>query len=128
MERPDRIFWWDVRFLHYPWEARYLDRAQMLCFRGGSSARRRFSFTLPLVRVGAIGGDCAYIVIDPINHEGKWLLGWISVNSTGFIRQPFQGMVRLIVPEKNSPNALRFFGLSLEGGQIHLRWMGQDRV
>lgn len=100
----------------------YLDHSMIVSAQGDPAATKRWLLgVIPLFHMPIFGGWRQYRVVEPVDYNGVWYIGWIPKDAPpGLSLLPTEGGVRVL----EGPGPCRWFGVTKDGTQIALCEVG----
>jgi hypothetical protein len=125
-ESPQQTHFWNNAKLQ-PQEVAHLQRDRMTHCKGIPDASPPRVAWIPLLHLPIFGGWRNYAVLEPVEYNGQWHVGWQAGGAAGVSRIPVRGPVRMLV----GPGDVSFFGVTAGqagGDQVRIRQIGSGRI
>ena len=119
-EKPQRTHAWNIQNFSVT-QAQMLSEKEMVSVKGLRNQLKRhygFLFHMPI-----FGGWRHFVVIQPLDYQGVWHVGWQQKNVQISIL-PLVGPVRLLVGSSD----VKFFGINSQGCQIPIQQIGTGKI
>ncbi|MEX1112466.1 MAG: hypothetical protein WEC84_03310 [Candidatus Andersenbacteria bacterium] len=115
-ESPQQTHLWNNTKLSSE-EIRHLSRETMAHCSGDPTAVSRYICGIPVFHIPILGGWRMYVVLEPVEHDQEWHVGWTAEDTQGVSRVAIRGPVRTLI----GPGDASFFGVTVEGEQVPIR-------
>ena len=126
LESPQQTHRWNNHHLKKE-DVAYLEEEGIVEVNGDPSAPTTplFGF-IPRFHLARCGGWQGYAVLAPQDHiTEEWYIGWDAPgHAIGVSRLPLTGSVRVL----KGPGSCKFFGITADGRQIRLTYIGEGRT
>jgi hypothetical protein len=122
-ETPQRTHRWNNTKLK-PEQVMYLKDTMNVFCDGIQSAGVRFWFKIPIFHIPLLGGWKDYVVLQPVDVNHEWYVGWLAHDVAGVSRIRVRGPVRVLL----GPGSVSFFGINSEGDQLQLQEISRGKI
>jgi len=122
-ESPQRTHFWNNKKYKIADMANLDTDKIVLCPKCPNAVKSWFLF-IPLFHMKIFGGWDKYVVLEPIEKQTEWFVGWSSSTVNGISRIPISGPVRLLVGSRD----VWFFGSKENGEQIEIAQIGSGEI
>ena len=97
------------------------DHELMVFEEADKDASRRWWGPIPLFHIPLLGGWDEFVVLEPVETQAEWYVGWIPFDVLGVSQIPLEGKVRVLL----GPMQVNFFGVDKFGKQIAIKKVGK---
>ena len=119
-EVPQRTHFWNNIKLKSD-SIKDFDHELLVSAGADKDAKERWWGPIPVFHIPILGGWDEFVVLEPVEPQIEWYVGWIPFDTIGLSQIKLTGPVRLLI----GPRQVNFFGVNKFGQQIAIKQIGK---